>query len=56
MHYDHCYPWICTLRGPEDDSERVETCRPKVTFYVLKTVVFDWYVTRYIYNNVTLHF
>ena len=29
------------LRGPEDDSEGVETCRPKITFYVIKTVVFD---------------
>ena len=27
---------MCTLRGPEDDSERVETCRPKITFYVIK--------------------
>jgi len=34
---------LCTLltldlyfRGPEDDSERVETCRPKIAFYVIK--------------------
>jgi hypothetical protein len=27
--------------GPEDDSEGVETCRPKITFYAIKTAVFD---------------
>jgi len=26
--------------GPEDDSERVETCRPKIAFYVLKLLCF----------------
>ena len=28
------------FRGPEDDSERVETCRPKISFYVTKLFVF----------------
>jgi len=28
-------------REPEDDSKRVETCRPKIIFYVITTVVFD---------------
>ena len=27
-------------RGPEDDSERVETCRPKLAFYVEKLLCF----------------
>ena len=26
------------FRGHEDDSERVETCRPKIAFYVIKLV------------------
>jgi len=28
------------FRGPEYDSERVETCRPKIAFYVMKLYVF----------------
>jgi hypothetical protein len=39
---------LCTLltldlyfRGPEDDSKRVETCRPKIAFYVIKLLCFD---------------
>jgi len=27
------------FRGPEDDSERVETCRPKIAFLWNKSVV-----------------
>ena len=27
--------------GPEDDSERVQTCRPKIAFYILNWCVFD---------------
>jgi len=29
-----------TLRGAEDDSEGVETCRPKITFYVIKKLLY----------------
>jgi len=29
------------FREPEGDSKRVETCYPKIIFYVIKTVVFD---------------
>jgi len=28
------------LRGPEDDSEIVETCRPKIAFYVINLLCF----------------
>jgi len=38
---------LCTLltldlyfKGPEDDSERVETCRPKIEFYVIRLLCF----------------
>ena len=29
------------FRGPEYDLKRVETCRSKIIFYAIKTVVFD---------------
>jgi len=29
------------FRGPEDDSERVETRRPKIAFYVTEVLYFD---------------
>ena len=28
------------FRGPEDNSERIETCRPKITFYIIKLLYF----------------
>ena len=43
------------FRGPEDDSKRVEKCRPKIMFYVVKTYVFDWYVVLYIYIYIYIY-
>jgi len=41
------------FKGPEDDSERVKTCSPKIAFYVIKVLYFDWYVVLYVYNSST---
>jgi len=30
---------ICTLGGPEHDSKRVETCRPRIIFYVMNMCI-----------------
>ena len=47
MHYGHLLTLYLYFRGPEDESEGVETCRLKITFYVIKTVVFDWFFVLY---------
>ena len=30
-------PWIFALRLPENDLKEVEICRPRITFYAIKT-------------------
>ena len=36
VQYEHCWPWICILEGLKMIQKRIETCRPKITFYVIK--------------------
>ena len=40
-HFERCHVGICILEGPEDDSVRIETCRPNTIINIIISVVFD---------------